>query len=239
MGKENGTLTIREMAESERPRERLMRYGAGSLSNAELLAILIQSGTKKESALDLASRLLSGAEGKLYRFSSYLPKEYCGVKGIGEAAACKIAAAVEFGRRVSSAPRDRILLNTPDALADYVKEMSCFRKEVLRIAMYNAKTELIRIADVSAGGLSASSFSARELFSEAIREGAAGIILIHNHPSGDPSPSRADIEATRRAVEAGRLIGIKVCDHLIIGENAYFSFREQSLLDDEGNVRNM
>ena len=223
-------LTIREMAESERPRERLYRYGAKALSNAELLAILISSGTRSESALDLAYRLLSSERRDISSFSNFEPQEYCRIKGIGKATACKLAAAVEFGKRVYSTPKEKILLDTPDALAQYFSDMRNFHKEVLRIAMFNSKLELIKTVDISMGGLAHTSAVAREVFADAIRTGANAIVLAHNHPSGDPSPSREDEKTTENLILAGKLIGIKVMDHIIIGDNSYVSFKERGIL---------
>ncbi len=223
-------LSIKEMAESERPRERLYRYGAKALSNAELLAILISSGTRSESALNLAYRLLSFERSDISSFSNYEPQEYCRIKGIGKATACKIAAAVEFGKRVYSTPGKKILLNTPDALAQHFSDMRNFHKEVLRIAMFNSKLELIKTVDISMGGLAHTSAVAREVFADAIRTGANAIVLAHNHPSGDPSPSKEDEKTTENLMLAGKLIGIKVMDHIIIGDNSYVSFKERDIL---------
>ena len=223
-------LGIKEMAKTDRPRERLMKYGAESLSNSELLAILISSGTRKESALNLAYRLLSAEKGDLSAFSGYRPQEYEKVKGIGEATACKISAAVEFGRRVFSSPREKMRLETPETLAGYLSDMKNMHMEVLRVAMFDTKMNLIKTKDVSMGGIAGAVSTAREIFADAIRTGAYGVVLIHNHPSGDPTPSHDDISITERMVEAGKLIGIQVMDHIVIGDGAYCSFREKGLL---------
>ncbi len=223
-------LGIKEMAEDERPRERLLKYGAQVLSNAEILAILISSGTKNESALNLAYRLLSSEKGDVSSFANYMPQEYFKISGIGKATACKIAAAVEFGKRVYSAPKDKIRLDTPENLADYLSDMRNFHKEVLRVAMFNSKLELIKTQDISIGGIAGTSATAREVFADAIRTGANAIVLIHNHPSGDPTPSKEDIETTKRLADAGRLIGIKVMDHIIIGDGAYTSLKEKEMI---------
>ena len=223
-------LSIKEMAESERPRERLYRYGAKALSNAELLAILISSGTRSESALDLAYRLLSSEMRDISSFSNFEPQEYCRIKGIGKATACKLAAAVEFGKRVYSTPKEKILLDMPGALAQHFSDMRNFHKEVLRIAMFNSKLELIKTVDVSMGGLAHTSAVAREVFADAIRTGANAIVLAHNHPSGDPSPSKEDEKTTENLMLAGKLIGINVMDHIVIGDNSYVSFKERGIL---------
>ncbi|MBR0417137.1 MAG: DNA repair protein RadC [Firmicutes bacterium] len=223
-------LGIKDIAESERPRERLYKYGASAMSNAELLAILISSGTKEESALSLAYRLLASEKNDISSFSNYIAQEYCAVKGIGEATSCRIAAAVEFGKRVCLAPKKRVHLDEPAMLAEYLGDMRNFQKEILRIAMFNVKTELIKTADITMGGIAGTSASAREVFAEAIRAGASAIVLIHNHPSGDPTPSREDREVTENMVSAGRILGIKVMDHIIIGDGVYCSFKEEGIL---------
>ena len=230
MEKEVSGLGIKDMTESERPRERLLKYGAQGLSNAELLAIIISSGTQKDSALELAYRLLSSEKGVISSFSNYMPQEYCRIKGIGKATACKLAAAVEFGKRVYSTPKEKFLLDTPDALAKHFSDMRNFHKEVLRIAMFNSKLEIIKTVDVSMGGLAHTSAVAREVFADAIRTGANAIVLAHNHPSGDPSPSEGDIRTTEILISAGKIIGIDVMDHLIIGDGTYCSFKESGLI---------
>ena len=226
----NSKLGIKDIAKSDRPRERLMMYGAESLSNAELLAILISSGTKNESALSIAYRILSNEKGDISAFSNYQPEEFCRIKGIGEATACKLSAAIELGNRIFRSPRDKIRLNTPELLYSYLRDMKNLSKEVMRVAMFNSKVELIKIIEVSKGDIASTSASAREIFSDAIRIGAKSIILIHNHPSGDPAPSKEDISITRNLVSAGKLIGIEVMDHLIIGDGSYVSFMEKGLL---------
>ena len=229
---EGRELKIKDIAVSERPRERLLEYGAGSLSNAELLAILISSGTKDGSALDLAYRLLASEKRDITAFANYQPEEYFKVKGIGKATACKIAAAVEFGRRVSSSSRERMRLDTPELLSEYFSDMRNMHKEVLRIAMYNSKSELIKYSDISMGGIAGTSAIPREVFADAIRAGAKAIIVVHNHPSGDPTPSKEDVKATELFRKAGKIIGIDVMDHLIIGDGIYYSFREAGILPD-------
>jgi DNA repair protein RadC len=180
--------------------------------------------------LDRAYRLLSFERSDISSFSNYEPQEYCRIKGIGKATACKIAAAVELGKRVYSTPIKKILLNTPDALAQHFSDMRNFHKEVLRIAMFNSKLELIKTVDISMGGLAHTSAVAREVFADAIRTGANAIVLAHNHPSGDPSPSKEDEKTTENLILAGKLIGIKVMDHIIIGDNSYVSFKERDIL---------
>ena len=231
MGEEIQGLGIKDMAESERPRERLLKYGAQGLSNAELLAILISSGTKHESALDLAYRLLTSEKGDMSSFANYMPQEYCRVKGIGRATACKLAAAVEFGKRVYSTPKEKRLLDTPNALARHFSDMRNFHKEVLRIAMFNSKLELIKTVDISMGGIAHTSAVAREVFADAIRAGANAIVLVHNHPSGDPSPSKEDKKTTDILRAAGKVIGIDVMDHIIIGDGTFCSFKESGLIE--------
>ncbi len=230
MDKKGNNFGIKEMAKSERPRERMLLFGAEGLSNSELMAILISSGSKDESALNIAGKLLSKENGDLHAFMNYKTQEYCKVKGIGTATACRLSAAAELGRRIYSSPKDRLHLDNPGVLAEYLSDMRYYQKEVMRVAMFNSKMELIKTADISTGALAETSASAREVFSDAIRIGAYAIVLIHNHPSGDPTPSRNDISTTEKLIEAGKILGIEVMDHIIIGDGRYISFKEQKML---------
>lgn len=227
---QSGVTKMRDIAEPERPRERLIQYGPKYLSNAELLAIIISCGTKEDSALTLAHRVLSLENGNLLHFSSYSPEEFQNLKGIGVATACKIAAAIEFGKRVSGSVVSDDFCDTPSQVMTYCDDLRHSHQEVFRILMLNTKKKIIAKEDVTVGGLAFTSADPREVFANAIRKGAAAVILVHNHPSGDPNPSKADIDATRQLIYSGELLKIRVLDHVIIGDGVYYSFKEQNNL---------
>ncbi len=228
----NERTGIRALPPSQRPRERLMSEGCAALSDAELLAILIGSGSREESALSLAARVLSLGGDSPAGLAGCAPQELMGLSGIGEARACAIAAGIELGRRIASAPAscNPKISRPSEAAALCMEEMRRLPKEVFRVLMLNVKSELIMKEDISVGGINASFSHPREVFSGAVRRGAYSVILMHNHPSGDPTPSAADIDTTRQLCEAGRILGIQVVDHILIGDGVYSSFREMKLL---------
>ena len=223
---------IRDLPGAERPREKLLSLGAGSLSNAELLAVLLGSGTREDSSLQLAAKVLALEPDGLGEFARYQPEEFMAIPGIKDARAAVISAAIEFGRRVGSARSGaRPLANTPaKAAALFMSEMRVLRREELRVLMLNVKSELIACETVSVGSLNSSISHPREVFSRAVRKGAHAVIIMHNHPSGDPTPSAADIETTAQLESAGAMLGISVVDHIVIGDGSYVSFRERGLL---------
>lgn len=224
-------LMIREMPEAERPREKIFSSGVSSLSNTELVAVLIGSGTRESSALDLASRVLSADSSGILFLRDASPEELCTVKGIGAAKAAVLLAAAELGRRIMTAPRNRkISVSTPDETAAlFMEDMRYLRKEHFRVLLLNVKNEIISLEDVSIGSISSSEAHPREVFADAVRRGAANVILVHNHPSGSPAPSMADIELTRRLEEAGRILGIQVLDHIIIGDGRFVSMKREGI----------
>ena len=228
-------LLMREIPASERPREKILAQGVKALSNAELLAVLISSGTGKENAIALASRVLALEDGSLGALQGFQPEEFMRVKGIGTAKACTIAAALELGRRAAAMPpAARPVVRGPGPAADlFMSRMRHLQKEELRAVLINAKGEIIMEETISVGGLTFSASQPREVFASAVRKGACSIILVHNHPSGDPSPSDADRQVTRQLQEAGRILDIPLLDHLIIGDGVYFSFLESGLLTGE------
>ncbi|MGD6957090.1 RadC family protein [Rossellomorea aquimaris] len=228
---EENRLMIRDFPQDERPRERLIQSGAASLSNQELLAILLRTGTKSESVLQLSNRLLNRFDGlNLLRDASL--EEITKTKGIGLAKAVQIMAAVEFGRRISNlAFDDRYSIRSPEDGANYVMNDMRFLAQEHFVCLYlNTKNQVLHKQTIFIGSLNASIVHPREVFKEAFRRSAASIICIHNHPSGDPTPSREDIEVTKRLVECGRIIGIDILDHLIIGEKKFISLKEKGYL---------
>lgn len=231
MAGERIRYTIKELPKELRPRERLAEYGEAALSDAELLAIILRTGTAEATALELAHQLLSkfgGLQG-LYRCAL---AELAKVKGVGLAKACQLKAALELGRRTFEANRtERLIVQSPaDAARLVMSEMRYLDREHLKAILLNARNFVLDVVTVSVGTLTASLAHPRECFKEAVRQSAAAVIFVHNHPSGDPTPSPEDIALTRQLVEAGRILGIEVLDHLIIGDGVFVSLKERGLL---------
>jgi DNA repair protein RadC len=224
-------LLMRELPEEERPRERLFRFGVKNLTNSELLAILIGSGTKDSSAIILANKLLSLNEEGISYLSQCDTTEFSRIKGIGNAKACLLVAAMELGKRISVRPKEkRINVGSPKEVSKlFMEEMRYYKKEYFKVLLLNTKNELIMTEEVSVGTLNTAIVHPREVFNKAIQKSASSLILIHNHPSGNPTPSREDIDLTNRLVESGKIIGIEVLDHIIIGDGEYLSFKEKQL----------
>jgi DNA repair protein RadC len=216
---------------NERPRERLLQDGPQHLTEAELLGILLGKGTRKKTAVDLARELLDRYE-SLQKLFSRSPSELTTVKGIGSAKAAILSAAFELVRRVQSRKdADRPLFKRSfDVAGYYLPLMRDLRKEVFKVLLLNRANRFIREVSVSEGTLEASIVHPRDVFREALLEPAAGIILIHNHPSGNPTPSEEDLRITKQLVEAGRLLGIKVYDHIILAGESYRSLADEGLL---------
>ncbi len=225
------SVMIREMPVSERPREKLFEKGASALSNTELVAILLGSGTRKQSAVELAARLLAEDQSGILYLSGASPEELCSIEGIGPAKASVLIAAAEFGRRVMTAPRERrVSASSPGEVAAlFMEEMRYLKKEHFRVLLLNVKNEIITMENVSIGSISSSDAHPREVFSSAVKRGAASVILVHNHPSGSPEPSEADRILTERLVEAGKIMGIQVLDHIIIGDGEYISMKSEGI----------
>jgi len=224
------TYRITDLAESERPRERLAKLGPSALSSAELIAILLRVGTPGENAVQVGQRLLQtfGSLSGLHQASF---NEVCAQHGIGKAKASQIKAAIELGRRLTlEKPEDRPKIQSPaDAAALVQYEMSVLEQEELRVMLLDSRNCVIDILGVYRGSLNSSQVRVGELFKDAVRRNSAAIIIVHNHPSGDPTPSTDDIALTRAVVEAGRLLDIDVLDHLVIGRGKWISFKERKL----------
>jgi len=227
---QKATYRIMDLEESERPRERLARLGVGALSREELLAILLRTGVKGESAIALARHLLDEMGG-LQGIHRAEFAQLMNFKGIGEAKACQILAAIELGRRlVAEEPKERMVIQSPQQAADLVKyEMMGLEQECLRVILLDVRNRLIKVAEVYMGSTSQSQVRVGELFRSAIRYNASSVIVVHNHPSGDPSPSPDDVAVTRAIVQAGKLLDIDVLDHLVIGHNRFVSLKERGL----------
>jgi DNA repair protein RadC len=217
-------ILIRDLPASDRPRERLRDAGPAALSNAELLAIILRTGGAKQSALSQANSLLAHFDG-LPGLRAAALLELCSEPGIGEAKAAQIKAALELGVRLSSYnDNDRPLVRTPDDIANLVMpEMSLLQQEHVRVMLLDAKNRLLSMQTVYVGSVHTAHVRVAELLSDAVRIRAAAIVVLHNHPSGDPTPSPADVTLTRSIFEASRLLGIDLLDHVIIGAGRYVS----------------
>jgi len=223
---------IKEWPVSERPRERLWTAGPGALSVRELLAILIGSGTQGRSAVSIAGELLGESNGSLRRLAASTPGELVRIRGIGRAVAARLSAALELGRRLArEEPEERPRIRGPgDVYERCAPSLRDSAQEEFRVLLLNAQHAVLREILVTRGTLDASIVHPREVFKAAVIENAAAIILVHNHPSGDPFPSPEDRSITRQLAEAGRMMGIPVLDHIVIGDGRYVSFVEAGLM---------
>ncbi len=225
------SIKIKDLPQNERPTERLLRYGAENLSNSELLAVILRTGTAKENVLNLCSKILS-EKGSLNALLNSGLNDFVSIKGIGKVKASQLLALAEISKRFKGyrAGEDYKITRPKDG-ADYVMEsMRHLKQEILKVIMLNTKNVVIHIMDVSKGSLNSSIVHPREVFSEAVKYSSASIILCHNHPSGDPTPSSEDISITQRIKECGKLMGIELLDHIIIGNGKYISLKEKGIL---------
>lgn len=222
------TLLIRDVPVTERPRERLLQVGASVLTNQEIIAILLRTGSKKDSVIDLAGKVLSTFDG-LDLLKEATIEELCSIDGIGLAKAVELSAAMELGRRIHTLQtKERYVIRSPEDVSSLVMEDMRFLKQEHFVCLYlNTKNQVIFRHTVFIGSLNASIVHPREVFKEALRRSSASIICLHNHPSGDPSPSREDIDVTKRLYEAGRVLGIELLDNIIIGDRTFISLKEQ------------
>lgn len=229
---------IRRLPTTERPRERLATRGPGGLSAAELVAIVWGSGTRGRSAVEVAADALARLDG-LTGLARASDVELEAIPGIGRVRAAQLAAAFELGRRLLAEwPAGRWTVRAPGDLADrLILQMGRLEQEELRVVLLNAKNAVLRIVTVYVGNVSASLVRIGELFRDAVRVNAAGCIIVHNHPSGDPTPSPDDLHLTSEALAAGRLLDIDVLDHLIIGHDAYVSLRDRGVVFDRSAAR--
>ena len=222
---------ISRWPKKERPRERLLQHGSQHLTDAELLGILIGKGTRRKTAIDLGRELLERFE-SLHKLFSRTPSELMKVKGIGAAKAALLSATFELVRRTQSQGDGGtpVFKRSGDVARYYAPLLRDLRREVFRVLLLNRANRLIKEVSISEGTLEASLVHPRDVFREALLEPAAGIILLHNHPSGNPSPSEEDLRLTRQLVEAGRLLGVRVYDHIILGGENYQSLADEGLL---------
>jgi DNA repair protein RadC len=228
---ESPNFLLRDVPNDERPRERMQQFGAQALSNAELLAILLRTGTYAESAVRLAQKVLIEA-GSLRNLVDMSTDQLMTIKGIGSAKAIQIKASVELGRRLArTSLSDTITIRSPQDVSDYLAEdLRYLQKEHFVCLFLNTKNHVIAQETLSMGSLNASIVHPREVFRAAIKRSSASIICVHNHPSGDPAPSPEDIQMTARLVEAGQIIGIEVLDHIILGDQNFVSLKEKGFM---------
>jgi len=226
-------IMVRDLPLEERPREKLLLNGPRALSNAELLAILLRSGTKKKSVLRIAEEILAHIkEQGLSAMVHISVAELARIDGVGQVKAATLQAAIELGRRLSMQSAGRIqVIHGPEDVAKYAMPRYRFeQKEHFAVMLLNTKNHIIGMPEVSVGSLSASVVHPREVFRAAIDHAAAAMILLHNHPSGDPTPSREDIAVTDRLVKAGKVMDIPVLDHIVLGSERFTSFKEKGLI---------
>lgn len=230
---ENTYLTVKELPTSEQPYEKCEKYGASVLSDAELLAVMLRTGTKNQRVIDLAVNILNystacrGLKGLNYLTLKDLTK----IKGIGRVKAIELLCLTEITKRMSKEiHREGLKLVTPQSVADYyMQDMRHLTREQVMLLMMDSKNKIIKDMIISEGTVNTSIMPTREVYVHAIKQEAVNIILLHNHPSGDPTPSTEDIRVTKKLYEAGNLIGITLMDHIIIGDNRYISLKEQGL----------
>ena len=222
-----GGNLIKDIIKEERPRETLLKKGETYLSDSELLAILINNCTRDKSAITLAREIIETSDG-IRNLSNITVEELSKIKGIGLAKACRIISALELGRRVSVASEmQKFKISSPQDIGNvYMEELRYKKKEIFRVVLLNTKNVIIGSKDISEGSLNASIVHPREVFLEAIKKSANKMILMHNHPSGDPTPSSEDINITKRLISAGQIVGIEILDHVIIGDGSFYSFKE-------------
>jgi len=225
-------MFLKELPLIERPREKMLSRGIAYLSNTELLAILLGTGTRDKSVFRLAEEILSLESSGILFLSECVPEQLTQVRGVGTAKACQVLAGLELGRRIATNPRQKMAKgDNPESIVSlFMEEMRYYKKEVFKVLFINTKGEVMGIESISMGDLSNTIIHPREVFSPAIKKSAAAVVFVHNHPSGDPTPSSDDIEATKKLVEAGKIIGISVWDHIVIGDGSYVSLREYRLM---------
>ncbi|SJZ92884.1 RadC family protein [Selenihalanaerobacter shriftii] len=222
-------LTIKDLPEDERPREKLLKFGSKAMSTAELLALIIRTGSRSDTAIELANKLLTYAGGLKFLKDLSL-EELKEIKGIGLAKATQISATVELGRRIrmaSSKQRDEIITSPRDVANLLLAKLSFLEREHFVTVLLNTKNRVITIEEISVGSLNSSIVHPREVFKPAIRRNSAAIILAHNHPSGSLEPSSEDIKVTNRLRKSGEIMGIEILDHLIVGNEEYISLKEK------------
>ncbi len=222
-------MKIKDLPYQDRPREKLMVFGAGFLSDSELLAIILGTGTRKNSAVEIAQNILR--QTKLDEMADKGLAELCRIKGIGKVKACKILACSELARRMKNCrPMLKRIKSSEDVAIYLIGRLSGLKQENFVILLLDSRNNLLKEETVFVGSLNETLIHPREIFNRAIKECAAGIIIVHNHPSGDPTPSNEDIKMTKDLFKIGKLVGIDVLDHIVIGESNFVSFKDAGLI---------
>ena len=222
-------LMIRDLPVDLRPRERMVYAGPGALNDAELLAIILRVGTGGENVIRMAERLLTKF-GSIAGLAQATLDELADQHGMGQAKATQIKAALELGKRLAATPNGRAQVRSPSDVANLLMvEMGLLEQEHLRTVLLDTKNYVMRVSNVYVGSLNSAAVRVGEIFREAIRANCASMIVVHNHPSGDPTPSPEDVRVTEMLVAAGQLLDIEVLDHLVIGRNCYVSLKERKL----------
>ncbi len=229
---DNNNYTIKNIPENERPREKLIKYGAHTLTNSELLAIILRVGSTKDTAVTLAQKILNTNNKGLKNIAEANIMELKKFHGISDAKAAQILAVTELSKRISALQaEERIKITSPqDVSMLLMEEMRYLKKEYFKIILLDTKNKIIEVVNISVGNLNSSIVHPREVFIEAIKRSSASMILVHNHPSGEVKPSKEDINITKRLTESGKILGIEILDHIIIGDGVYTSFKEQGII---------
>ena len=225
-------MLIKSLPEDERPQEKALKNGVSALSDAELIALILRTGRHNASSLALAEEVLSICDEGLFSMGTFETEDLLKIEGIGPGKASTLMAAVELGKRIAASRKtEKYVADDPDMIADmFMEDLRYEKKEYFKSVILNTKSEIVAVDNVSVGELSSTIVHPREVFSRAIRKSAYGVVFVHNHPSGDPTPSSEDIATTERLVEGGRILGIKVLDHVIIGDGRYESMRSLDLI---------
>lgn len=217
-----------------KPRERMKVAGPESLSNVELLAIILRTGKKGKNVIDLAKEVLDKFDGSLKSLSNASLQEIAALEGVGLAKAASIKATFELGKRLyAELSQPRIALNNPSTIFEFCHDMRFYEKEIARVLLLDSKLFLITYSDITVGTNNQALLHPRDVFRLAVRANANAVILVHNHPSGDPTPSKNDELVTLNMIEAGKILGIKLVDHVIVGRNTYYSFRASGKIVEE------
>ncbi len=229
-------MTVKELPDTERPYEKCLMYGAEALTDAELISVIIRTGSRGERCVDLAHRILNAGPDGLLNLLQLDVKQLTRIHGIGNVKAIQLKCVGELAKRIASTRRrQQVVLESPESIASYYMErMRHETQEILMLAMFDSKSMLIGEKVISVGTCNAALISAREIYRTALQEQAVYIVILHNHPSGNPEPSREDIQVTRKIKQSGEILDILLMDHIIIGDNRYFSFREQDILFEKG-----
>ncbi|MGD9568489.1 MAG: DNA repair protein RadC [Sedimentibacter sp.] len=228
---DNNNYTIKSIPVDDRPQEKLLKYGANNLSNSELIAVILRTGSKDENVVKLAQRILSQDEKGLRNIAEGTVEKFKSFKGINDVKAAQLMAVAEISKRISTLKMEKIKISSPsDAAMVLMEEMRYYSKEYFKIILLDTKNNIKKVSEISVGSLNSSIVHPREVFSEAVVNTASSIILVHNHPSGESEPSHEDIVLTNRLDECGKILGIKVLDHIIIGDGVFYSFKEEGLL---------